>query len=471
MDENTMIEEIKKGNNEAFNELHETYYLKLYNYIFGKMDNKANTDDLVQIAFVKIYRNIGKYDKSKSTFYKFMLANCNQVVADYYKKKSRRDSIVENVELDEAKLGEEAIEFTDLDLNEYNVKAAMKFLTDEQRQAFRLIHMKHMSIKEAAEKMGKSESSVKSLVFRSRQVMREKIAQENPDVAKKYGYVRMLKLIIIAAVCFALVGGFAYAIYRIYVEYTKKETYTLEDVRRELPDEESDISREEATEKMNEYLEILGMDEKVYEEKITLKNDYLTLKHCWSYENEKCSIFINATNGDLISYGCFDIDNSKATFNKEKIPAEYELYSEENDNGETTYIYARKYGNIFNLFQRITIVLKESKILTVWVINYDYEDKEILIDKQQALDIAKENGINVKSIELVIDSIDFNESHCDSAIIDMMEDLENEELIFINTNVRKVWKIIDKVNKIYYMDAYNGLIYTEKDNLQKIKSN
>lgn len=471
MDEYLIIEEAINGNEDSFKVLYDKYHLKIFNYVFGKVSNKSDVDDVVQEAFSKTFKNFRYYKKECGSFYNFLLSNCNQILCDYYKKKSYRDNRAEQVELDENIVGVDTVNLFEIANGQYNLFDAIDKLPDDQRIAFNLIYVKKLKYKEAAKIMGKTESSIKSLAFRARKTLRAEIVKENPGIGKRYGIKEVFKIVAIAAVCFALIGGFGYAMVRLYKESNKKNTYILSEVMSDVPEENSTISREDATKKINEYLDILGMDVRAEEEELHLINDFNLDRNCWSFRNNEVLLSISAIDAKILEYSCFDsqIESNDKEYNEiiEEIGVlqEYELYSCEKKDDSIYLCYAKKYDEIFNLYQRITIVIENNNIKAITRLDYEYEDTEILVSKEEAINILEEKGIEVESVELVIENLDFGEGNVatqESGKIEKLDitftDLFYSDLLYVSNNTTKVWKAKTIDNEIYFVNSNTGKV-------------
>ena len=100
MEEHSLIKELKDGDNDGFRYIYEKYKEKLNSYVYYKIKNKSEAEDLVQEIFTKVYKNIGLYDETQGTFYNFLLSNANQIIAEYSRKNISREQKVDKVQLD-----------------------------------------------------------------------------------------------------------------------------------------------------------------------------------------------------------------------------------------------------------------------------------------------------------------------------------------------------------------------------------
>jgi len=98
-DLNTLIEDIKKGDDKAFDELVLMYMKKAYSVAFRFMRNDGDAQDMVQEAFLKVYINIGRYNKKynfSSWFYRILINCCINAL----KKRNRRRFLLDSWEKD-----------------------------------------------------------------------------------------------------------------------------------------------------------------------------------------------------------------------------------------------------------------------------------------------------------------------------------------------------------------------------------
>ena len=73
MTDNVIIKRIKNGDDAAFEYIYNKYRDKVYKYIFYKITFEADVEDLLQDTFTLVYKNINLCDKSKGSFYNFIL--------------------------------------------------------------------------------------------------------------------------------------------------------------------------------------------------------------------------------------------------------------------------------------------------------------------------------------------------------------------------------------------------------------
>lgn len=454
MEEHSLIKGLKEGDNEDFRYIYEKYKEKLNSYVYYKIKNKSEAEDLVQEIFTKVYKNIGLYDETQSTFYNFLLSNANQIIAEYSRKNISREQKVENIRIDsDITYDDEAFAVYDKFEGEYNLKELLDELPPDQREVFILVCVKHMKYKDVERLINKSDLSVKSLLFRARRNLKRKIAEKYPEVAREYGFKKALKMIVVSCVCVGLISGFAYATWRAYQNSHYKNTFTIADTAQDIQGEvEETISKQNACEKINSDLKILGINLLVNEDDLHLFRDYKSDEICWEYKNDNILIDVDAQRGRLVNYSDLNGDVSTIEFsedllNKLNIIDGYEIMSDEVVDGNRMVEYAKKYGDIFNKYQSTTVIIKDNRILNISSVYYEYEDKEVLVSKEEALKILKDNGIEVSAddVELAIENVGVINAEKKEELTENISYENSTENILDRkqVDVRMVWKTLD----------------------------
>lgn len=472
MEEHSLIKGLKDGDNEDFRYIYEKYKEKLNSYVYYKIKNKSEAEDLVQEIFTKVYKNIGLYDETQSTFYNFLLSNANQIIAEYSRKNISREQKVENIRIDsDITYDDEAFAVYDKFEGEYNLKELLDELPHDQREVFILVCVKHMKYKDVERLINKSDLSVKSLLFRARRNLKRKIAEKYPEVAREYGFKRTLKMIVVSCVCVGLISGFTYATWRAYQNSHYKNTFTIADTAQDIQGEvEETISKQNACEKINSDLKILGINLLANEDDLHLLRDYKSDEICWEYKNDNILIDVDAQRGRLVNYSDLNGDVSTIEFsedllNKLNIIDGYEIMSDEVVDGNRIVEYAKKYGDIFNKYQSTTVIIKDNRILNISSVYYEYEDKEVLVSKEEALKILKDNGIEVSAddVELAIENVGVINAEKKEELTENISYENSTENILDRkqVDIRKVWKT--HTNEL--IDVIDGKLYSQNINL------
>lgn len=67
----------------AFDELYEHFFPRVYNYVFARLKNAADADDVTSIAFLKMNNRLAGYDSSKAAFSTWFFTIVNHALVDH----------------------------------------------------------------------------------------------------------------------------------------------------------------------------------------------------------------------------------------------------------------------------------------------------------------------------------------------------------------------------------------------------
>ena len=72
----------KAGNKEAFKILIERYTTPLYNFI-ARIGGRNDTSDIVQETFIKIWKNLNRFDEDKASFKTWIFTIARNTATDF----------------------------------------------------------------------------------------------------------------------------------------------------------------------------------------------------------------------------------------------------------------------------------------------------------------------------------------------------------------------------------------------------
>lgn len=172
-----LILRIRGGEREAFDQLYERYVGRVYRFVEGRLNNRADVEETTQEVFINVFASLGSF-RAEAPFAAWVLGVARYTIAGRFKKKHHPTVPLETDENGELDVTDPSSpEATPLDFYELRERilqleqAAERDLSPEQRQLFRLHHLEHRSIAEVAALLDKSEDAVKSNLYRVRKVL------------------------------------------------------------------------------------------------------------------------------------------------------------------------------------------------------------------------------------------------------------------------------------------------------------
>jgi RNA polymerase sigma-70 factor (ECF subfamily) len=186
-----MIAQILGGQTEIFHELIRPYERSAYLMALSLLRNEAETEDTVQEAFLKAYRNLGRF-RSESRFSTWLIA----IVLNEARARLRRkqpgltDSIDDTTEgsVTPAQLTDwREIPSDSLERQEIRslIRDALSALPLSYREVFILRELEERNVQETAETLGITVASVKMRLHRARMMLQKQLAPQLASVAPK----------------------------------------------------------------------------------------------------------------------------------------------------------------------------------------------------------------------------------------------------------------------------------------------
>ncbi len=160
-DEESLIRRAQQQDPEAFGQLYEAYFDKIYRYVALKIGNKTEAEDMTQQVFLKALQSISSFRWRGIPFSAWLFRIAHNQVVDYLRKKVKRvtvpiDDLPITANDDPQRKAEQRLEIEQM-------VSATKQLTEAQREVISLRFAGELSTAEVAKAMGKSQGAVKAL--------------------------------------------------------------------------------------------------------------------------------------------------------------------------------------------------------------------------------------------------------------------------------------------------------------------
>lgn len=177
-----LIDEIKKGDKEAFSLLVQKYQVRIFKLVNRYIHDPAEASDITQEAFIKAYRALAKF-RGDSAFYTWLYRIAINTAKNHILTRSRRivETDVESADTEEAMSKVTLQEFYPPDKillsNELEdvILEVIEHLPTELRIAITLREIEGLSYEEIAERMDCPIGTIRSRIFRAREVIEKRI--------------------------------------------------------------------------------------------------------------------------------------------------------------------------------------------------------------------------------------------------------------------------------------------------------
>ncbi|MBA7505641.1 ECF RNA polymerase sigma factor SigW [subsurface metagenome] len=169
-----------KNDTEAFGELYEQYYSKIFGHVLRRTASIEIAQDVTSEVFFKALKNLGQFRWRGAPFASWLYRIATHEIANYFRKNKHRQSCLEEVSnlisisnpSAEAELLEAEAELKRheefLALHENISKLSVKY-----QEVITLRFFESKQVKEIGEILGKREGTIKSLLHRGLEKLRK----------------------------------------------------------------------------------------------------------------------------------------------------------------------------------------------------------------------------------------------------------------------------------------------------------
>lgn len=170
-DEVTLVKQAKAGDSAAFGLLFDTYYDKIFRFVYYKVFNKEVAEDITSDVFYKALTRLPSFDADKGLFASWLYRIARNAVIDHYRTRHTTETIDDAFDVG---VDERTPEILDAIADLNKVGEYLNTLNAKQREIITLRVWEEMSYREIAEIVGGSEDSVKMAFSRGIRELRDK---------------------------------------------------------------------------------------------------------------------------------------------------------------------------------------------------------------------------------------------------------------------------------------------------------
>jgi RNA polymerase sigma-70 factor (ECF subfamily) len=168
-----LVDRARAGDPEAFGSLFDQFHVPVHRYVASRVGRPSDAEDLAQLVFVKALEALPRYESRGIPFGGWLFRLARNVVIDHVR--TRRDHAALDLVVERADTTRGPDELAGLRQELDAVSAALRRLTDEQREVIELRFFAGLSAKEAAVAMGKQEGTIRGLQFRALAALRREL--------------------------------------------------------------------------------------------------------------------------------------------------------------------------------------------------------------------------------------------------------------------------------------------------------
>jgi len=190
LDDRQLVEQIRKGDDRAFEMLVRRKTSKVYGLCYRVIGNSEDAKDISQLVFLKLWENLEKYDATYA-FDTWLYRMVTNVAIDFMRSKQSRDNAVNsNLRLVKTSIDPEQTVTVQRKEVESVFNAISNVLSPKQKTIFVMSEMEDLRSSEIAKVLGCRESTVRNHLFNARKLMQAQLKRRFPEYARLWEEAR-----------------------------------------------------------------------------------------------------------------------------------------------------------------------------------------------------------------------------------------------------------------------------------------
>ncbi len=169
--ESELVQRAMKGDAQAFGELYEQNLKQIYRYIFYRIGNATEAEDLTEQSFLKAWEAMGRYREQGVPFSAWLFRLAHNLMIDYHRTKHEAASLDDAIDAEDKQPAPDEIVSARLDVG--TLQRAIVKLTPEQQQVIILRFVQGLSHGDVAVIMGKNVGAIRGLQHRALAALHE----------------------------------------------------------------------------------------------------------------------------------------------------------------------------------------------------------------------------------------------------------------------------------------------------------
>ncbi len=154
-----------------FTHLYNSYRNRIFRYIRFRVARREDAEDLTSQTFVKAIEAFPNYTHRGYSFGAWLYKIAGNVLTDWYRKK--KPLLLEDMDIDPENISHASLEQkVDTQIRDTHLVSCINQLSEQEKQVLVLKIFDEMSFREISNTLGKGESSVKMMYYRSLKKLR-----------------------------------------------------------------------------------------------------------------------------------------------------------------------------------------------------------------------------------------------------------------------------------------------------------
>ncbi|MEL7589308.1 MAG: RNA polymerase sigma-70 factor [Prolixibacteraceae bacterium] len=179
--DNKLVENLRKGDIEAFDQVYEKYARRLYVFSLKYLKSTAETEELVQSVFLKVWEN-QKNLKKDTSFKSYLFTIAYNEICNLFRRRKYQQKFVADTAGEQQSFPEYAVDQIDYQEVMQQVELIIARLPEKQKAVFIKSRMEGKSTKEIASELGLSPGTVDNYISEALKLIRAGLKDKHLSV-------------------------------------------------------------------------------------------------------------------------------------------------------------------------------------------------------------------------------------------------------------------------------------------------
>jgi RNA polymerase sigma-70 factor, ECF subfamily len=180
-----LFEGVRRGDEAHFNALYERYFQRIYNFVFLRVRNHADAEELTQETFTAVFRSAEGYG-GRSAPLGWIYGIAKNTVHNHLRRVRTHGERVAQAGAEALRSASQVCGLTpeeQLSMDRYvrRIDERLRSVSEWQAEAFVLRHMHNMPIREIARRTARSDDAIRSGLYRVKRLL---VEAGEPDAAQ-----------------------------------------------------------------------------------------------------------------------------------------------------------------------------------------------------------------------------------------------------------------------------------------------
>jgi RNA polymerase sigma-70 factor (ECF subfamily) len=172
-----IVAAIRGGSEADFNLLYERYFQRVYSFVFRRLRDHADTEEVVQETFTAVFRSIDAF-RGQSSLVAWIYGIAKNTANNHIRRAKAHEQRIERAEADQTLIWRSLATCTPeehLRLRRYEeaIRERLGSLAAWHAEAFALRHLEDLPIDEIARRVSRSNDAVRSSLYRVKKMLIE----------------------------------------------------------------------------------------------------------------------------------------------------------------------------------------------------------------------------------------------------------------------------------------------------------